>query len=92
MRESLKLWGQAFLFRKIKYLTPGFALSHMSAEDLRLVLSWALKGGITSVRDMGGDVRKLAALRRDALLHEIESPYIYPGRHGLYLFGKYSQR
>lgn len=64
------------------YVIPGLIdahvhISHMSAEDVKMVLSWALKGGITSVRDMGGDVRKLAALRRDALLHEIESPYIY---------------
>lgn len=75
--------GAAFLLNlEGHYVIPGLIdahvhISHMSAEELRMVLSWALKGGITAVRDMGGDVRKLAALRRDALLHEIESPYIY---------------
>jgi len=64
------------------YVIPGLIdahvhIGHMSAEDVRMVLAWTLKGGITALRDMGGDVRKLAALRRDALLHEIESPYIY---------------
>ncbi|NIM14982.1 MAG: amidohydrolase family protein [Candidatus Aminicenantes bacterium] len=75
--------GAAFLLNlEGHYVIPGLIdahvhISHMSAEELRMVLSWALKGGITAVRDMGGDVRKLATIRRNALLHEIESPYIY---------------
>ena len=64
------------------YAIPGLIdahvhISQLSAEDVRVALAWTLKGGVTAIRDMAGDVRKLALLRRDALLHEIESPYIY---------------
>lgn len=74
--------GAFILSLEEHFVIPGLIdahvhLSHMSAEEVRRVLSVALKGGITAVRDMGGDVRKLAALKRDALLHEIDSPYIY---------------
>ncbi|HEX6307505.1 MAG TPA: amidohydrolase family protein [Longimicrobiales bacterium] len=36
----------------------------------------ALHGGVTTIRDMGGDARMLAGLARDAELGEIESPAI----------------
>lgn len=70
-----------------KYLIPGLIDAHVhiatdpSGEDTRVRterrLRKALLGGITSVRDMAGDVRSLASLQRDALLGEIPAPDIY---------------
>ncbi|MCP4146233.1 MAG: amidohydrolase family protein [bacterium] len=64
------------------YVIPGLIdghvhISHMGREETQWILSEALRGGITGIRDMAGDNRSLAGWRRDALLHEIESPYIY---------------
>jgi imidazolonepropionase-like amidohydrolase len=39
-------------------------------------LRHALLGGVTTVRDMGGDARVLAGLARDALLGDIDAPTI----------------
>jgi len=65
-----------------QFMMPGLIdahvhVSHDSREDTEQDLERALLGGITSVRDMGGDARRLASLKRDALLGEIRSPDIY---------------
>ena len=70
-----------------RYLVPGLIDTHVhvatdpSGEDSRVRterrLRRALLGGVTAVRDMAGDVRALAALQRDALVGDLESPDIY---------------
>jgi imidazolonepropionase-like amidohydrolase len=70
-----------------RYLIPGLIDTHVhvatdpSGEDSRprteRRLRGALRGGVTAVRDMAGDVRALASLQRDALLGEIPSPDMY---------------
>ena len=70
-----------------RYLIPGLIDTHVhvatdpSGEDSRprteRRLRGALRGGVTAIRDMAGDVRALASLQRDALLGEITSPDIY---------------
>jgi imidazolonepropionase-like amidohydrolase len=72
---------------KGKYLLPGLIDSHVhmatdpSGTDERShtleVLRQMLYSGITTVRDMAGDARTLAALSRDAHEGEITSPDIY---------------
>lgn len=67
-----------------KWVIPGLIDAHVhletdpSGEDNRTTvlrrLRNALHGGVTTVRDMGGDARVLAGLARDANLGEIESP------------------
>lgn len=67
-----------------RWAIPGLIDAHVhlatdpSNEDSRatmlLRLRNALRGGVTTVRDMGGDARVLAGLARDANLGEIESP------------------
>ena len=67
-----------------RWAIPGLIDAHVhlatdpSTEDSRAVvllrLRNALRGGVTTVRDMGGDARVLAGLARDANLGEIESP------------------
>ena len=63
------------------WVIPGLVDSHVHvSEDSRKamedVLARTLRGGVTTVRDMGGDARQLAGLQRDALLGEILSPDI----------------
>ena len=65
-----------------QYVIPGIIdahvhVSHDSRAETENALAQALAGGVTSVRDMGGDARRLASLGRDAQLGEIESPDIY---------------
>ena len=70
-----------------KYVMPGLIDSHMhlatdpSNDDNRIRAEKDLKemllSGITSIRDMAGDARALASLKRDAGLDEIISPDIY---------------
>jgi imidazolonepropionase-like amidohydrolase len=70
-----------------KWLIPGLIDTHVhlatepSDEDNRARaekdLHDMLMKGITSVRDMAGDVRELASLKRDAKLGDILSPDIY---------------
>lgn len=70
-----------------RYLIPGLIDTHVhlatdpSGMDRRdveeQVLRNALHGGITTVRDMAGDGRRLADLARAALVGDIESPAIY---------------
>jgi len=67
-----------------RWVIPGLIDAHVhlatdpSNEDNRATvlrrLRNALRGGVTTVRDMGGDARVLAGLARDANLGEIESP------------------
>lgn len=63
------------------WLMPGLVDSHVHiSQDSRrateAALARALRGGVTAVRDMGGDARRLAGLSRDAMLGEIDSPDI----------------
>lgn len=70
-----------------KYLLPGLIDAHVhhatepDAGDNAAVtqqrLSALLQGGVTTVRDMGGDVRVLTGLKRQAELDLIQSPDIY---------------
>ena len=72
-----------------KYLIPGLIDAHvhlttMSFDDrakrekfTSQLLKQMLFGGITSVRDMAGDTRLLAELKRASALHEIPAPNIY---------------
>ncbi len=70
-----------------RYLIPGLIDTHVhlatapSGMDRRdveeRVLRNALHGGVTTVRDMAGDGRRLADLARSALVGDIESPAIY---------------
>lgn len=69
------------------FLIPGLIDTHVhvatdpSGEDTRVRaerrLRKALLGGVTTARDMAGDVRALASLQRDARLGEIPSPDLY---------------
>jgi imidazolonepropionase-like amidohydrolase len=70
-----------------KYVIPGLIDTHVhvatdpSGEDTRprtnLRLCRALLGGITTVRDMAGDVRALASLQRDAEVGDVAAPDLY---------------
>lgn len=70
-----------------KYLIPGLIDSHVhhatSPDDsnndqiTRMRLRKLLQGGVTSVRDMGGDTRALSSLKRRAENDVIQSPDIY---------------
>ncbi|NKF49903.1 amidohydrolase family protein [Shewanella sp. WXL01] len=70
-----------------KYLIPGYIDTHVhhatvpdgSDNDIttRKRLRHLLQGGVTSVRDMGGDVRALSSLKRRAEIDAIQSPDIY---------------
>jgi imidazolonepropionase-like amidohydrolase len=70
-----------------RYVIPGLIDSHVHLatdpsggdrrESVQARLAHALRGGITSVRDMAGDARALADLARAALVGDIESPRIY---------------
>jgi imidazolonepropionase-like amidohydrolase len=72
---------------KGRFLLPGLIDSHVhmatdpSGIDNRFHATEALKrmlfSGVTTVRDMAGDARVLAALSREAQLDEIPSPDIY---------------
>ncbi len=48
-----------------------------SPDRAQARLRSALYGGVTTVRDMAGDARRLADLARDALVGSVESPHIY---------------
>jgi imidazolonepropionase-like amidohydrolase len=63
------------------WVIPGLVDSHVhiseeSRNAIEDALARALRGGVTTVRDMAGDARQLAGLQRDALLGEILSPDI----------------
>jgi reactive intermediate/imine deaminase len=69
------------------YLLPGLIDAHVhhatepeggdNAAVTQQRLSALLRGGVTTVRDMGGDVRVLTGLKRQAELDLIQSPDIY---------------
>lgn len=70
-----------------KYIVPGLIDTHVhhatSPDDYdndqvtRMRLRNLLRGGVTSVRDMGGDNRALFSLKRRAEIDVIQSPDIY---------------
>jgi imidazolonepropionase-like amidohydrolase len=66
-----------------KYVIPGLINSHVHLATLaeppvaRAYLRRELYSGVTSVRDMAGDVRLLAELKREAEFDEVPSPDIY---------------
>ena len=70
-----------------KYVIPGFIDTHVhhatvpdgsnNDQNTRARLRLLLRGGVTSVRDMGGDTRALASLKRRAEIDQIQSPDIY---------------
>ncbi|WP_444959583.1 amidohydrolase family protein [Microbulbifer sp. VVAC002] len=72
---------------KGKFVIPGLIDAHVhhatdpdSWDNLSITterLRYLLRGGVTSVRDMGGDARALAYLKRQAEVDSIASPDIY---------------
>ncbi|WP_337843321.1 amidohydrolase family protein [Rheinheimera sp.] len=70
-----------------QYLLPGLIDAHVhnatepeGGDHAQLVeqrMRLLLRGGVTTVRDMGGDVRVLAGLKRQAELDLIQAPDIY---------------
>lgn len=70
-----------------KYVLPGLIDAHVhhatdpegydNYQDTAARLKHLLRGGITGVRDMGGDARTLANLKRLASIDSIVSPDIY---------------
>lgn len=66
-----------------KFIIPGLINSHVhlaTVADPPVALAYLrreLYSGVTSVRDMAGDVRLLAELKREAEFDEVASPDIY---------------
>ena len=70
-----------------KYVIPGLIDGHVHHatdpdlwDDMETTLKRLkslLRGGVTTVRDMGGDTRVLAYLKRQARLNKIQSPDIH---------------
>ena len=72
-----------------KYLIPGLIDAHVHLVNMPFddsekrhahmdrLLTAFLMGGVTSVRDMAGDARQLAELKRASVMHEITAPNIY---------------
>ena len=72
-----------------KYLLPGLVDAHVHVTTGRFddrnklkaysedLLKHMLAGGITSVRDVGGDGDLLKELKKESALHQISSPNIY---------------
>lgn len=70
-----------------KFVSPGLIDAHVhhatdpetwdNRSDTLQRLRTLLRGGVTSVRDMGGDTRVLSGLKRAAQLDLIQSPDIY---------------
>ncbi len=64
------------------WLVPGLVDAHVhvgdtSREEEERTLRWALEGGVTSVRDMAGDARRLAGLKASLVTGEIVGPALY---------------
>lgn len=68
---------------KGRYIIPGLVNSHVhlatvaAPREARAYLRRELYSGVTMVRDMAGDVRLLAELKREAAQDEIIAPDIY---------------
>jgi imidazolonepropionase-like amidohydrolase len=64
------------------YVIPGLFDSHAHLSEvegnLTARLEWALRGGVTSLRDMGGDVVALTPYAQLSLISYYPSPRIYP--------------
>lgn len=65
-----------------KYIIPGLIdghvhITHGTEKEAKEHLNIALKAGITSVREMGGDGRMLASLKRNMQIAEDVGPDIY---------------
>jgi imidazolonepropionase-like amidohydrolase len=66
-----------------RYIIPGLINTHVhlatraDPRQARAYLRRELFSGVTMVRDMAGDVRLIAELKREAAVHEILSPDIY---------------
>jgi imidazolonepropionase-like amidohydrolase len=66
-----------------RYIIPGLVNSHVHIatlaipRDARAYLRRELYSGVTMVRDMAGDVRLIAELKREAAQDEIVAPDIY---------------
>lgn len=63
-----------------RYVLPGLIDAHVhvsNARDPEGTLRNLVDGGVTTVRDMGGDARTLAVLARDAKIGKNRSPNIY---------------
>lgn len=66
-----------------RYVIPGLVNTHVhlatraAPREARAYLRRELFSGVTMVRDMAGDVRLIAELKREALEDEIDSPDIY---------------
>lgn len=87
-KGSLTIPENAIVFDMTgKYVSPGLIDSHVhhgtdpdgfdNDRDSRKRLRTLIRGGVTSVRDMGGDTRALNSLARRAMLDQIQSPDIY---------------
>ena len=75
--------GTELISLRGKFLIPGLINSHVHLATLakpsaaKAYLMRELYSGVTAVRDMAGDVRLLAELKREAEFDEIPSPDIY---------------
>lgn len=65
-----------------RFLIPGIIDAHVhltpsTRAEIRDLLKWLVEGGVTSVRDMAGDARELAGIKRDLITGELTGPSIY---------------
>ena len=65
-----------------RYLIPGIVDSHThlsgaTRAEVQILLKWIVQGGVTSIRDMAGDARDLAGIKRALILGELTGPSIY---------------
>lgn len=65
------------------FVMPGLVDTHVHVArfpeargEAERILRQALKGGVTTVRDLGGDARALAEIRRAMLNHEFSGPTV----------------
>ncbi|WP_445365940.1 amidohydrolase family protein [Microbulbifer sp. ANSA001] len=86
-KKLSKVKGASVVDLKGKFVIPGLIDAHVHHatdpddwDKLSITterLRYLLRGGVTSVRDMGGDARALAYLKRQAEVDSIASPDIY---------------